>query len=83
MHYIHHPMICAFNTEFIVFENPHTGLHQLSHGLRNVYYHAQKQCIGQHAKIIVRVLAADEDENEEGVVSEFDLEEEVGELESA
>ena len=45
--------LCLQHKEFVVFENPHTGLHQLSHDLRNVYYHAQKQCIGEHARIIV------------------------------
>ena len=38
-----------------MFENPRTGLHQLSHDLRNVYYHAWKGCVGEQAKIIVPV----------------------------
>ena len=45
--------LCLQHKEFVLFKNLHTGLHQLSHDLRNVYYHAQKQCIGQHTKVIV------------------------------
>ena len=45
--------LCLQHKEFVVFENPHTGLHQLSHDLRNVYYHAHRQCVGEQAKIIV------------------------------
>ena len=47
--------LCLQHKEFVMFENPCTGLHQLSHDLRNVYYHARKGCVGEQAKIIVPV----------------------------
>ena len=34
-----------FGKEFVVFENPHTGYHQMSSDLRNVYYHAFQRCV--------------------------------------
>ena len=37
--------ICLQHKEYIMFENPHTGCHQMSHDLRNVYYHAFLRCI--------------------------------------
>ena len=46
--------LCLQHEEFVLFENPHTGLHQLSKDLRNVYYHARQQCVGEQAKIIVQ-----------------------------
>ena len=32
--------LCLQHKEYVIFENPHTGMHQLSSDLRNVYYHA-------------------------------------------
>lgn len=29
----------------VLFENPHTGMYQMSVDLRNVYYHARLQCV--------------------------------------
>ena len=45
--------LCLQHKEYVVFENPHTGLHQMSSDLRNVYYHARKECLVKEAKIIV------------------------------
>ena len=53
VHHISPVDLCLQHKEFMMFENPHTGLHQLSHYLRNVYYHARKDCAGEQAKIIV------------------------------
>ena len=34
--------------EQVMFQNPNTGIFQLSKELRNVYYHPWKTCIGPH-----------------------------------
>lgn len=43
-----HPFLydlCLQHMEYVPFDNPHTGLKQQSHELRNVYYHARKACV--------------------------------------
>ena len=37
--------LCIQHKEHVIFENPHTGMYQLSVGLRNVYHHASVRCI--------------------------------------
>ena len=37
--------ICMQHKEHVIFENPHTGCHQMSSNLRNVYYHAFQRCV--------------------------------------
>ena len=37
--------ICLQHKEYVMFENPHTGLMQWSHDLRNVYHHAYLRCV--------------------------------------
>ena len=37
--------LCLQHKEYVMFENPLTGRHQLSTDLRNVYYHALKRCV--------------------------------------
>lgn len=37
--------LCLQHKEHVTFENPRTGTKQLSHDLRNVYYHARHRCI--------------------------------------
>ena len=37
--------LCLQHKEHVLFENPHTGLHQLSTEQRNVYYHALQKCV--------------------------------------
>ena len=37
--------ICLQHKEYVLFENPHTGYHQMSRDLRNVYYHAFRRCL--------------------------------------
>ena len=39
--------LCLQHKEYVIFENPHTGMHQLSSDLRNVYYHASVGCVTQ------------------------------------
>ena len=39
--------LCLRHKEYVVFENPHTGKHQLSSDLRNVYYHTSVGCVTQ------------------------------------
>ena len=39
--------LCLQHKEYVIFENPHTGMHQLSSDLRNVYYHASVRCVTQ------------------------------------
>ena len=39
--------LCVRHKEYVIFENPHTGKHQLSQDLRNVYYHASMMCVAQ------------------------------------
>ena len=42
--------------EFVMFDNPHTGVRQRSHDQRNVYYHARKACAERkcyHPKVII------------------------------
>ncbi len=36
--------LCLQHKEHVTFESPRTGLKQLSHDLRNVYYHARRSC---------------------------------------
>ena len=36
------------HVEFVVFQNPNTGIFQLTRTPRNVYYHPQKTCIAPH-----------------------------------
>ena len=48
--------LCLQHKEFIMFDNPHTGLRQRSHDQRNVYYHARKACAEKnccHPKVII------------------------------
>ena len=48
--------ICLQHKEFIMFDNPHTGIRQRSHDQRNVYYHARKACAerkSRHPKVII------------------------------
>jgi len=37
--------ICLQHKEYVLFENPHTGCHQMLSDLRNVYYHAFQRCV--------------------------------------
>ena len=37
--------LCLQHKEYIIFENSHTGRHQLSSEHRNVYYHASQRCV--------------------------------------
>ena len=37
--------LCLQHKEYVFFENPRTGLHQLSSEHRNVYYHASQRCV--------------------------------------
>lgn len=37
--------LCLQHKEYVLFENPHTGRHQLSSEHRNVYYHASQRCV--------------------------------------
>ena len=39
--------LCIQHKEHVLFENPHTGMYQMSADLRNVYYHARLQCVTQ------------------------------------
>ena len=39
--------LCLRHKEYVIFENPHTGKHQMSADLRNVYYHASVGCVTQ------------------------------------
>ena len=37
--------LCVQHKEYVLFENPKTGIYQLSNDLRNVYYHARCSCV--------------------------------------
>lgn len=39
--------LCIQHKEHVLFENPHTGMYQMSVDLRNVYYHANMHCVTQ------------------------------------
>ena len=39
--------LCLQHKEYVIFENTHTGMHQLFSDLRNVYYHASVRCVTQ------------------------------------
>ena len=39
--------LCIQHKEHVIFENPHTGMYQMSVDLRNVYYHASVQCVAK------------------------------------
>ena len=42
-----HRTISVYSIKNVIFENPHTGMHQLSSDLRNVYNHASVRCVTQ------------------------------------
>ena len=49
--------LCLMHKEFVIFDNPNTGLRQKSQERRNVYYHARKACVLQKCdqpKVVVR-----------------------------
>ena len=39
--------MCVQHKEYVLFENPRTGMHQMSKDLRNVHYHAKLDCFRQ------------------------------------
>ena len=39
--------LCIQHKEYVLFENPRTGMHQMSWDPRNVYYHAKRSCVTQ------------------------------------
>ena len=39
--------LCIQHKEYVLFENPRMGMHQISWDPRNVYYHAKQSCVTQ------------------------------------